>query len=184
VNADALHRIAESFAAITTAVTDIYEGAALSKPEPRRLILDEISAERLRQTALWGDQSGLPDGTSEWNRSFAEYCRVECESATKDGSLTFTHILLEEFWEVLAETDPAKLRAELVQLAAVAVQWVEAIDSRSSDEPDDEPDDDEACLTNCLCGHRSMDHYGGGVCLPDSAFSCPCKVYLAPGGQP
>jgi len=43
---------------------------------------------------------------------------------------TWEMILLEEVWEALAETDPVKLRAELIQVAAVAVAWVEDIDSR------------------------------------------------------
>jgi len=30
----------------------------------------------------------------------------------------------------IAERDPAKLRAELIQVAAVAVQWIQAIDRR------------------------------------------------------
>lgn len=50
--------------------------------------------------------------------------------AAEHGGLTWRHILAEEMFEALAESDPAKLRAELVQVAAVAVQWVEAIDRR------------------------------------------------------
>ncbi len=40
------------------------------------------------------------------------------------------HILLEEVHEALAEDDPTRLRAELLQVAAVAVCWVEAIEQR------------------------------------------------------
>ncbi len=39
-------------------------------------------------------------------------------------------ILLEEVFEALAEEEPKELRKELVQVAAVAAQWVEAIDRR------------------------------------------------------
>lgn len=42
-------------------------------------------------------------------------------------------ILLEEVYEALAESDPAKLRAELIQVAAVAVAWVQAIDRRGEE---------------------------------------------------
>jgi len=42
-------------------------------------------------------------------------------------------ILTEEFAEAMAETDRAKLRAELVQVAAAAVAWIEDLDSRSAD---------------------------------------------------
>jgi hypothetical protein len=34
--------------------------------------------------------------------------------------------------EALAEDDPTLLRAELIQVAAVAVAWVEAIDRRTT----------------------------------------------------
>ena len=36
-----------------------------------------------------------------------------------------------ELSEALAETDPTRLRAELLQVAAVAVRWVTAIDERA-----------------------------------------------------
>jgi hypothetical protein len=42
--------------------------------------------------------------------------------------VTWAHILTEEFYEALAEADPEKLREELVQVAAVAVAWVECLD--------------------------------------------------------
>ena len=41
-------------------------------------------------------------------------------------------ILAEEVAEVYAESDPDRLRAELIQVAAVCVQWIEAIDGRSA----------------------------------------------------
>lgn len=47
------------------------------------------------------------------------------------GIVTFRDILACEVAEAFAEEDPARLRAELIQVAAVAVQWVEAIDARA-----------------------------------------------------
>jgi hypothetical protein len=38
------------------------------------------------------------------------------------------YILLEEVYEAFAETDPAKQREEMVQVAAVAVQIIECLD--------------------------------------------------------
>lgn len=52
----------------------------------------------------------------------------------KAGRGTWRDILAEEFNEALAESDPDRLRAELVQVAAVAVNWVEAIDRREAGE--------------------------------------------------
>lgn len=96
-------------------------------------ILDEILAERVRQHGLWGDQSHLPDGTDPEFRATANSARNLCGFMAERAALTFRHILAEEFWEALSETDPDKLRAELVQVAAVCVQWCEAIDQRQGD---------------------------------------------------
>jgi hypothetical protein len=57
---------------------------------------------------------------------------MACQSAADGGYLDWLHILREEVAEAFAESDPAKLRAELVQVAAVAVNWVEAIDRRAA----------------------------------------------------
>ncbi|WPM94355.1 hypothetical protein VG1_CDS0031 [Arthrobacter phage Cupello] len=46
-------------------------------------------------------------------------------------SITGPNILLEEVFEATAEEDPATLRKELVQVAAVTAQWIEAIDRRA-----------------------------------------------------
>ncbi len=91
----------------------------------------DIATERIRQHATHGDQSHLPDGTGgEYRRYVVSFMRGECEDAAKANRLTFRHILAEEVAEAFAETDPARLRAELVQVAAVCVQWIQAIDGR------------------------------------------------------
>lgn len=74
------------------------------------LVLGDVWLERLRQDQRWGEQNH-PDPT--W--------------------LT---ILVEELGEVASgillglDGDPPSIRAELVQVAAVAAAWVEAIDRR------------------------------------------------------
>jgi hypothetical protein len=50
----------------------------------------------------------------------------------QEGTTTWKHILREEFLEAMAEEDPEQLREELVQVAAVAVAWIEAIDRRAA----------------------------------------------------
>ena len=111
----------------------------------------ELAEERTRQAAKHGDQSHLPDGTGAalWLSMDDDYIRRhgirrdnlaawakartdEASQASGDGSITFEHILTEEWAEAIAESDPVALRAELVQVAAVAVQWVEAIDLRAA----------------------------------------------------
>lgn len=50
------------------------------------------------------------------------------------GPVTYTHIMLEEVFEALAEEPGSEgLRDELIQVAAVALKWIEAIDLRSPD---------------------------------------------------
>ena len=110
-------------------------------------ILVEISEERDRQDAKWGEQNH-PDGTGinwvdtitpafGWKEDAAEHAATLAKKGTDRaanlGRLTFMHILLEEVAEALAETDPKLLRAELIQVAAVATQWVEAIDRRKGE---------------------------------------------------
>jgi hypothetical protein len=95
-------------------------------------VIDEIAAERRRQNDKWGEQSH-PDGvaTTDVDRVAAETARRACDASAADGSLTWRLILDEEVHEAFAEADPALLRAELIQVAAVAVAWVEAIDRRA-----------------------------------------------------
>ena len=93
-------------------------------------ILPEIAAERARQDAKWGEQNH-PDGTGMLgDLGRANRAKMACNSAASNGTLTYRHILDEEVREAFAEYDPAKLRAELVQVAAVAVAWIECIDRR------------------------------------------------------
>lgn len=94
-------------------------------------VLSEVSAERRRQDAKWGPQNH-PDGTGgPLTRSDANQARRACQQAAADNATTWAHILTEEVCEALAETDPSQLRTELVQIAAVAVAWIQAIDRRT-----------------------------------------------------
>lgn len=80
-------------------------------------IIDDVRAERRAQDAFWGDQSAKPDSI-------------------------MLAILVEEVGEaataVLRRDDPRSdrhravqhLRKELVQVAAVAIQWIEHLDGK------------------------------------------------------
>lgn len=94
------------------------------------LVLTDVADERAKQHAKWGEQN-WPDGTGgAAEATFATAAKEICDLSVRLGKCTFSNILREEFHEVMAESDPAKLRTELIQLAAVAVQWAEAIDRR------------------------------------------------------
>lgn len=116
----------------------------------RSYILAELSAERDAQIEKHGDQAHLPDvdavlttrpGGCTSTRMALHYeiptgnrAKFLCDNAFRNGVGTWGHILIEEVAESIeaAVDDPAELRAELVQVAAVAVAWCEAIDRRAS----------------------------------------------------
>jgi len=93
-------------------------------------VLKEVLVERAAQDFKWGEQNH-PDGTSTMWQAEADFMRRECEEAFAGGEGTWKHVLLEEVAEAIAEEDQVKLRTELLQVAAVAVAWVECIDRRS-----------------------------------------------------
>ncbi|MEU4216216.1 hypothetical protein [Actinoplanes sp. NPDC026623] len=72
-----------------------------------------------------------PDGTGgTYDVILADAARRACQREAEAGHRTWRSILFEEVAEAFAETAPAALRAELVQVAAVAAAWIEAIDRR------------------------------------------------------
>lgn len=98
---------------------------------PEELVLLDVDVELQRQDTLWGDQSHLPNGTSvEQFQALADIARKNADSHHNQGTLTFADILFEEFYEAMAEVDEERLETELVQVAAVACQWVKAIRTR------------------------------------------------------
>lgn len=93
-------------------------------------VLNDVRAERRQQDARFGEQNHL-DGTGDrYARELARVARIVNDRNAADGSITWSGIMEEEFWEALSESDPARLRDELVQVAAVACAWVESIDRR------------------------------------------------------
>lgn len=97
---------------------------------------DFVSAledERERQLAMWGDQSHA-DGTGRpGDREAADAARDRCEAEAAAGDPSWRSILAEEVAEAFAESDPDRLRTELVQAAAVIAAWVHDLDRREAD---------------------------------------------------
>lgn len=93
-------------------------------------VLDEVLQERLKQEQKWGEQNH-PNG-EKVPKSYVDKARTACDTMFRNGEGTWSDILHEEFWEALGECDDdAKLREELIQVAAVAVAWIECIDRRN-----------------------------------------------------
>jgi hypothetical protein len=94
--------------------------------------LYQIAEERARQDAKFPDQV-LPSGTGgSWSeahyRALLAIMRNINDGHAESDEATWESILAEEFFEAMLESDPGKLREELIQVAAVAVRWVENID--------------------------------------------------------
>lgn len=117
------------------------------------IVADDVAAERARQDAKWGEQNHpdgtgpnttplvaivkvawrgneVPVGVQHYAHGLALMAKQTTDHAARAGMVTWRDILLEEVFEALAEDDPAALRTELIQVAAVAQQWAEAIDRR------------------------------------------------------
>lgn len=111
-------------------------------------IFGEIENERIRQQKKWGQQNhpsvdqtllNREGGCSpermceEYNIASDTIQRNACDAAAKNGQITYAHILAEEFSEsICCLGDEDKLREELIQVAAVTVAWIEAIDRRKN----------------------------------------------------
>ncbi|MEV0612465.1 hypothetical protein AB0I81_04005 [Nonomuraea sp. NPDC050404] len=96
-------------------------------------VLAEVAAERAAQDRRFGMQV-LPDGTGGDAAAFeSDLTRRLTGKAAEAGALTWRHILEEEVMEAFAESDPRRLREELVQVAAVAVKWAQALDRRPTE---------------------------------------------------
>jgi hypothetical protein len=98
---------------------------------PGAAVCREVINERLNQVEKWGEQNH-PDGTSVGFSAWRNKARNECDEKHRAGNGSWLDILFEEVYEAAAEEDPARLREELIQVAAVAVAWAEAIDRRNA----------------------------------------------------
>ncbi len=102
-------------------------------------VLVEVGDERARQKRLHGTNLENESGTGPdvaWASGLAGFTGAGASRLEKalrrryeatEGHVTWLQILLEEFAEVAVETDPEKLRVELIQVAAVAVSWAEKL---------------------------------------------------------
>lgn len=109
-------------------------------------VLADVRAERSRQYGRYGTNEDIEDGTgptihwlagmgADLHRQTASGLEKSIRRAyegheAQHGAPTWRHLVLEEIAEAFQESDPARLRDELIQVAALAVSWVEKIDAR------------------------------------------------------
>ncbi len=97
-------------------------------------ILFEIAAERSRQDKIWGEQNHViieEDKPYSFWQDNANSRREKCDKGFKEGKGSWRLILNEEVaeaYEQAALGDNAKLREELIQVAAVVVAMIECLD--------------------------------------------------------
>lgn len=101
-------------------------------------VLHEVADERRRQDEKWGEQNHAMVGgpfpearRAQWARQ-ADFWKKCNDGRVTSGQMGFDGILLEEVYEALCEEDFTKLREELVQVAAVAVGMIEALDRKTA----------------------------------------------------
>jgi NTP pyrophosphatase (non-canonical NTP hydrolase) len=86
-------------------------------PNSTARVLARVIRERIRQLERWGIQEH-DNGT--WALILGEEFGEACQAALQHSS-----------------SDPTDLRAELVQVAAVAVAWIEHLDRRTAEHLDE-----------------------------------------------
>ena len=110
-------------------------------------IYEEIWLERQRQESKWGQQdhpsvdpilTGRNGGATgdrlcqEYEIPSEERAKFLCDTAAKKNVLTWSHILVEEVSEVISAIDDKARREELIQVAAVVVEWIQSIDRKNN----------------------------------------------------
>lgn len=96
-------------------------------------VLKDVLLERFNQFTKWGEQNhpSFPaevlNHREDWKK-MEDFARRICDAATKAGTLSWMDILNEELHEAYAADNNERLREELVQLAAVAVAWIDSLD--------------------------------------------------------
>jgi hypothetical protein len=113
-------------------------GECNKKPPPlyTETVYDKIKKERDHQDAKWGpqDHPSIKNGmisnfiSSYYGILTEDEAKLACDAAFKDGHGTWSHILIEELSEAIHAKTEEKRKEELIQVAAVAIAWIESIE--------------------------------------------------------
>lgn len=114
------------------------EGHASAWGCPTYRVLGDVEKERARQAAKYGSNDDLKDGTglsAQWLQPIYTGNARRIEQRFRDEYVlhakpTWMHLVREEVAEAFMESDPERLREELIQVAALCVSWCEKIDGR------------------------------------------------------
>lgn len=102
--------------------------------DARVSVLVDALREMTAQDLKWGANRKMPNGTGAplFTEDLADMMRQRTDEVFRDGEGTWQDILTEEYYEAMAETHPRQLREELIQVAAVCLQWVLALKTQKS----------------------------------------------------
>jgi hypothetical protein len=99
-------------------------------------IFSEIVQERMRQHEKWGEQNhpmlNIPFTREAMRNNMKAYKAINDNGKNP----SWFSILMEEVYESFAENEPEKIRAEMLQTSAVAVQIIEYLDRQIGREND------------------------------------------------
>lgn len=99
-------------------------------------LIDAASLVRLKREKnrlKWGEQN-WPDGTGPTTERIARRAAAQArvDAGMKAGTVTYRDILAEEVFEVDCEEAPELVLAELVDVASVAMDWIDSILCRTA----------------------------------------------------
>ena len=100
--------------------------------EACKIVLDEVLADRRFSRIRYGERN-LPDGTSEFYLPEFRSADMNVLQQREQGTLTWRDLMMREAIWATCETDPEGLRGELLYLASLVVEWIEAIDRREGE---------------------------------------------------
>jgi hypothetical protein len=104
-------------------------------------VIQDVLKERQEQVRRYGLNADTPDGTGPETRWLLPYTsvsareieadlRADYEEFEEEAPVTWVHLLREELAEAFAESEPERLYEEVLQVAALAVSWLEKLNSR------------------------------------------------------
>ena len=91
-------------------------------------IFEEIATERKRQHEKWGEQNHLMINVPLTSSALKEKAAVYKKLNNSGEHKSWFWILMEEVYEAFSETVLERIRAEMIQVAAVCVQIIEYLD--------------------------------------------------------
>jgi hypothetical protein len=93
-------------------------------------IIEAIKAERTRQDELHPvvAKRMLPiDMSIKYMQMASNKLKELTDKEEKDGTISWHNVFVEELYEIFSETDPAKIKEEAIQLAALCVRLCETL---------------------------------------------------------